>query len=105
MGTPSRDLTGGFVGGWRLKASGIQPCDSGAFISWHSQQPKSRKPCLFLIALLAFFSGDSAKAASWREAIERVRIRAHEYHERATALGWSVHAGTMYNELDIPRHS
>jgi hypothetical protein len=60
---------------------------------------------LFFITLLALWTGGPARAASWQDAIDEVRTKEKKYHEMATTIGWPVHAGTMYNELDIPQHS
>lgn len=58
-----------------------------------------------VVALSAWFSVTSlATAVTWAEAITTVEKRARDFHDKATALGFPVHAGTAFNELDVPIH-
>ena len=55
------------------------------------------------LATIAFPA--QAIANQWDEAIAKAEKRAQNYHDRATALGFPVHAGTMFNELDVSVHA
>ncbi len=44
-------------------------------------------------------------AASWQDAIAAVKANAAAMSEKADALGYLVHIGTVYNEYRIREHS
>jgi hypothetical protein len=60
---------------------------------------------LILVALLVLCPATLAATATWEEEIQQARRLAKEYHEKASARGYTEHAGTMYNELDVEEHT